>query len=395
MKSSLAHQAALALLILLPGLSVVAAEGAGEPINISRETEAAKLIRIAVKGYSGEASSVLRFDLEVMGCRLVDADQAQYELTGNGDEPVEGTLVNRGNGTTLLAKRYRGGTARSQAHLLADDVIEKITGAKGIAQTQIAFKVKNGSPGGEGEIYVADYDGFNPRPVTKDSVIVAAPSWVPGRFELLYTSYRLGNADIYSHDLSTGERRAVARYGGSNISPAVSPDGQHVAMILSKNGSPDLYVADLDGSDLRQLTKTREDESSPCWSPDGRQICFASRAGGRPALYVIPASGGQMRRISTVGVSSASEPDWSPDGKTIAFTTMTEPFQICVVPATGGNVTVLTAGEDTSWAPNSRTLIYVRNAGNTKVLSLLDVPTKQTKDVARVPGQNSQPAWRR
>jgi TolB protein len=166
-------------------------------------------------------------------------------------------------------------------------------------------------------------------------------------------------------------------------------------MILSKGGSPDLYVSNLDGSDLRQLTKTREDESSPCWSPDGRTICFASRVGGRAALYTISADGGEMRRIPTVGVPSATEPDWAPDGKTIAFTTMTVPFQICVVSATGGSATNLLAGEDPSWAPNSRTLMYVRNAGNTKVLSLLDVPTKQTKDVARVPGHNSQPAWRR
>jgi TolB protein len=358
--------------------------------NVSRS----KLIPIALKGYVGEAATVLRFDLEVMGCRIVEPENAQYELTGSGGETVQGTLLNRGNQTVMLSQKYQSSSTRGQTHALADDVIEKITGTKGIAKTQIAFKVKSGSRG-EGEIYIADYDGFNARPATRDNVIVAAPSWVPNRYALFYTSYRLGNADIYSHDLTTGDRRTIARYSGSNISPAVSPDGRRVAMILSKNGSPDLYVGDLDGGNLRQLTRTKEDESSPCWSPDGNTICFASRTSGLAALYTISAEGGETRRLSTLGLSSATEPDWSPDGQTIAFTTMTQPFQICTVPASGGTATVLTAGEDPSWAPNSRTLMYVRNQGNTKVLSLLDVPTKQTKDVARVPGHNSQPAWRR
>jgi TolB protein len=92
------------------------------------------------------------------------------------------------------------------------------------------------------------------------------------------------------------------------------------------------------------------------------------------------------------------EPDWSPDGKLIAFTTLTGAgFQICVVEAKGGNATVLVEGEDPSWAPNSRTLIYSRRAGGRQVLSLLDVPTKQVKDIPRISGSSSQsqPSWAR
>jgi len=52
---------------------------------------------------------------------------------------------------------------------------------------------------------------------------VAAPSWVPGYLALYYVSYKLNHADIFYHDLSTGARRAFARFGGSNMSPAASP----------------------------------------------------------------------------------------------------------------------------------------------------------------------------
>ena len=81
---------------------------------------------------------------------------------------------------------------------------------------------------------------------------------------MYYTSYKLGNPDIFYHDLTTGQRRAVARYSGLNSSAAVSPDGTKVAMILSKGGSPNVYVCNADGTDLKKLTSTSED-SSPCW----------------------------------------------------------------------------------------------------------------------------------
>jgi TolB protein len=166
-------------------------------------------------------------------------------------------------------------------------------------------------------------------------------------------------------------------------------------MILSKGGSPDLYVANADGSGLRQLTRTKEDESSPCWSPDGQWICYASKDRERRALSKISPEGGEPQRIPTVGVLSPTEPDWSPDNKWIAFTSQGAGFSICVVPATGGTATVLVAGEDPSWSPNSRTLAYGRRQGGRYTLSLLDVPTKQVKDVSRFSGisSQSQPSW--
>jgi TolB protein len=359
-------------------------------INIPGMT---KPIPVALEGFTGEVLDILKFDLYVQGFNFVGPDAAQYVISGSNAGSVQGRVTDRFSKSMLLARSYTGASLRREAHALADDIVLAITGKKGIAQTKIAFKAEQ--PDGNGEIYVADFDGYNPQAVTHDGAIVAAPAWVPGRLALYYTSYKPGNPDIFYHDLSTGQRRAIARYSGLNSSAAVSPDGTKVAMILSKDGSPNVYICNADGTDLKRLTTTSED-SSPCWSPDGQWICFATKIDARRLLAKVPAGGGPIQTIKTIGVSNPTEPDWSPDGKWLAFTSQMGEFDVCVVPTSGGTATVLTSGEDPSWSPNSRTLIYARRTASYRyVLSLLDAPTKQVKDVSRVSGSDSQPAWAR
>lgn len=347
---------------------------------------------IAISGFSGEVAHALAFDLAVMGFIQVPPDSAKYSLSGNNNGGVQGQLSFGKN--VLFSKAYNGGNERAQAHRLADDVVLKLTGVNGIAETKIAFKAGTGP---SSEIYVADFDGHNPRAITADATTVAAPCWVPGKFALMYTSYKLGNPDVFYQNLTTGERQNFAHYPGLNSSASVSPDGRRVALVLSKTGNPDIFVRDIGSDNLKQLTTTRE-ASSPCWSPDGKHICFAARVNGRRSLYKVSAEGGEMERVATSGISNPSEPDWSPDGKWIVFTAQMGDFSICVVPAQGGSATPLVSGEDPSWAPNSRTVVFARRGSNgNRILSLLDVPTKQVKDAARVGGSanNSQPSWAR
>ena len=373
-----------------PPLAVMAQE----EIQIQRDIDVVgftKPIPISVSGFSGEAAQVLNFDLTVQGFKIVSDGSEQFDVAGSDAGSVQGRLSDRISKATIFAKAYTGGSLRTQAHTLANDIVEALTKRKGIGLTKIAFKVDTGD---NSEIYIADFDGHNAHQVTSDNTIVAAPSWVTGRLALYYVSYKLGKPDIFYHNLTTGARSAFARYGGSNFSPAASPDGSKVAMILSKDGWVDLYVCNSDGTGLRRLTKSPQDESSPCWSPNGDWILFAGKSGERRVLMKVSPNGGEPVRVGTAGVSSPSEPDWSPDGKWIVFTSQYGGgFNICVVPAAGGAAIPLVEGEDPAWAPNSRTVVFARRTGNGRVLSVLDVFTKQVKDVSRISGSNSQPSW--
>ena len=388
-----------AQLVTTLGLALGAAPLLAQTTNnltVVKVVDPSRLVPIAISGFSGEVGTVVRFDLEVAGFTVVSPEQAQFVLTGANSDHVEGRLMVRSAGAAdryLVAKAYSGGTLRQQAHALSDDVVLAVTGVRGIAQTRIAFKVNHGR---SGEIYISDYDGFNAVPVTRDGVIAAAPCWGPGNRSLYYTTYLQGFPDIFAHNLSTGARSVVARFPGLNTSAAISPDGRRMAMVLSKSGNPDIYVADIDGSHLRQLSNGRDSASSPCWSPDSQTICFSSRAQGPSRLFTVSVNGGEPRRLIADGAPNATEPDWSPDGRTIVFTSLMGGFQICTVPATGGGASVLCAGEDPTWAANSRTVIFARRRANqTYFLSLLDVPTKQVKDVPQNLGNSSQPSWAR
>src|SRR6185312_8250932 len=302
-------------------------------------------IWVSLSGFTGEAESLLRFDLYVQGCNFTNANNAQYEIVGSNNGNLQGRVTDRVQKSTPLNKGYSGGNIVQQVHLFVDEFV-KIAGREPIASTKIAYKRDTGA---NSEIYVSDFDGNVPQPVTADNTIVAAPTWAPHELALYYTSYKLGNPDIFFHNLSTGQRRVFSRYSGLNSSAAASANGK-VAMILSKGGSPDVYDCNADGSGLLRLTATREDESSPCWSPDGEWVCYATKVNSRRVLEKVRATGGAPQIIPTPGAPSPSEPDWSPDGKWIAFTEQLRDFEICVVPAGGGSVTELVAGEDPSWS---------------------------------------------
>ncbi len=349
---------------------------------------------VSIKGFPGEIASILAFDLEVAGCVIRPENEADHRVSGKfAGGKLEGYL-NDAAGKNLLAKIYQGASTRILVHAFANEIILKVTGTPGIASTRFAFKNRTR---GQGEIYIADYDGHGVIQATRDNTIVAAPAWGLQNRYLFYTSYKLGNPDIFSHDLSSGKRVPLVRISGANLTPVPSPSGRKLAMVLSKSGSPNLYVADMNGQNLRRLTYVKEGVMTPTWSPDSQWLCYVSRQAGPARLYKIRASGGDDVRVATVGANPATEPDWSPDGSTIAFTTQSRGgFTLCIVPAAGGTATHLVNGEDPSWARNSRTIMFVkRRADQSYYLSLLDVPTKTVKDVPLRLGNASQPAWAR
>lgn len=369
---------------------------------------------IALSGFRGDATwaaqvaDVLRNDLRISGHFTV-TPSAQAELIQSGAVRVEGnqlvvecTVTVAASKQVALSKAYTGSVQdwRRVVHRVSDDIVSTITGQPGIAQTRIAFVwVREGVK----ELAVMDYDGHNVRQLTHDKSLSVRPRWSPDGRRLIYTSYVNRFPDVVEADLITGTRRIVASFPGLNSGAAYSPDGQHIALTLSKDGNPELYVMSVAGSGLLRLTNTRAEESSPVWSPDGQQIAYVSAAGGSPQIWVIGRNGGEARRL-TVSPSYNTEPDWSrppPNGELPPMIAMTSRvggrFRIGLYDWGAREVRLLETGagdaQDASWAPNGRHLVFAKVQGWRSRLYLLDALSGEQVELPAIDGSATEPAW--
>ncbi len=360
---------------------------AEESVITVRKGDRVSLALSPLGGTSGSVvTKVLQNDLDLAGWfDVVEAARASYTVSGSaGGGSLQGKVTDGGGGV-VLSKTYTGGD-RDAAHQFADDIVETLTGNKGIAATKIAFV---GTASGAKEIYFADYDGNSSRRLTSDRSISVAPSLGPGARNLAYTGYHEGYPDVYVIDVASGARQRVVKSPGTNSGAAISPDGGKMALTMSKDGNPEIYITGLRGGMARRLTRTRGVESSPTWSPDGGQIIYSSDNGGSPQLYRIGAGGGGESSIAT-GFGYCTDPSWSPDGKKVAFTVRSGGgFSVAVMDLGGGGAKVVASGQNPVWGRSSRHLILSSGSN----LILLDVPTGRTTTIVSGLGKVSEPTW--
>ena len=225
--------------------------------------------------------------------------RGEYSIKGD-DLTVEFRLFDVLNRKMMTAKRYLGKTKdlRYFAHSFADEVMLVVTGEKGCFTTHIAY-VSSGS--GNKEIVIMNWDGRNQLQLTRNGSINLNPDFSPDGREILFTSYKRGNPDLYKRALSSTAEVPVSNRKGLNITGTWSPDGSRIALALSKDGNSEIYTLARDGSSPTRLTNSQAIEVSPVWSPDGSRIAFVSDRLGKPQIFVMNADGSNVRRLTTAG----------------------------------------------------------------------------------------------
>jgi TolB protein len=346
---------------------------------------------IAIKPFGGAegaaAAKVVQNDLDLSSWFLISPpERASFSVGATaGGGSLEGTVTDQSGGVVL--KKTYGGNTRAAAHQFSDDIVETVTGNKGIASSKIAFSA---SRTGRKEIYTADYDGANVKQLTNDGSISVAPAISPDGSKLAYTGYQSGYADIYLIDLNSGARNRIIKFPGTNSGAAFSPDGGRIACSISKDGNPELYVVGAGGGGARRLTQTKGVESSPSWSPDGSEIVYSSDERGGPQLFRISSGGGSGRLVPT-GYGYSTEPSWSPDGKKVAFTVRQGGFSVAILDLATGATRIVAQGEDPVWGADSRHIIY----SNGSTLTLLDTVKGRPTPIISGLGKVSEPTWSR
>lgn len=298
----------------------------------------------------------------------------------------------------VFAKAYKGNQSslRRLSHIASDQIIQTLTGRRGIADTKIAFA--NNSTKHK-EIYVVDYDGQNLKKLTNDRSISLLPRWSKdGR--IYYTTYRYKNPDIFAIDLKAGKIAPVIIRGGLSLIGGVSPDGKALVFTSSKGANPSIYIYNLETGEKKQITNRHSVDGSPSYSPDGKFITFVSNRAGNPQIYVMELATGQTRPL-TKTFNWSDSPQWSPTGEWIVFAgreSPYHPFDIFLVDLTGTQLRRLTtdagSNEDPTWSPDGRFIAFTstRDGGRRK-LYVMDSDGSAPHLVADLKGDSFTPHW--
>ena len=225
------------------------------------------------------------------------------------------------------------------------------------------------------DIFVAEADGSNPRPLLAHPGPDYNPSFSRDGKWVVFTSERKGSADLYRARPDGSGLEALTRDPAFDDQGTLSPDGRSLAFVSSRGGQADIWVLELATKRLRNVTNNPAGDFRPSWSPDGQWIAFSSdRDSTKPKftfvtlhsteIYVVRPDGSGLRRV-TRAQGFAGSPAWSSDGRRLVFyeagmkdvQAITSPrrlrgtTQIVTVDLSTNERRVLTDGAGEKWSP--------------------------------------------
>ncbi|HKQ19005.1 MAG TPA: hypothetical protein VJW75_04600 [Candidatus Eisenbacteria bacterium] len=237
-----------------------------------------------------------------------------------------------------------------------------------------------------------------------DSVGSGHGSWSPDRADLILSSNREGNSEIYLRPGGTDQWVNLTKNPAPDNWPEWSPDGKRIAFQSRRTGNLDIWVMNADGTNQVQLTNDPEHDYLPAWSPDGASIVFTSwrREAGDTAranhIYSMRADGTGQRRLIPESPGSSAGASWSPDGSTLVLDRVAgnEGADVFLADANGKIVTRLTddAAYDGSpvFSPDGSRIAFYSSAGEKSELVVIDRNGGNRKTLIAA-GKNWYPRW--
>jgi Tol biopolymer transport system component len=224
------------------------------------------------------------------------------------------------------------------------------------------------------------------KPFTVPTVRALAPRF--GGASLYYLS-SLGTGDGLWR-LRDGQATEIWKGadGALTETPAVSPDGGRVAIVLRRSRKSQLHVISSDGAELQPIAEGIDVQGTSCWSPDARWVVTGGNDVAGPGLFKVPLDGGSPVRL--VG-GQALNPVWSPDGSLIVYagTNVRTFAPLLAVRADGTSVklpeiTVRRSGERVRFLPDGKSLIYMQGLLVSQDFWLLDLASMKSRPLTRL-----------
>jgi TolB protein len=373
------------------------------PVNAQLRIETsgvgATQIPIAIAGFSNEdlapqqVTAIIKADLARSGFfKIIDTGDVISEATQvnlgdwkarGADALVVGSVQRLADGRfdvryrlmdtvksaqlSALAMAAAPQYTRVTAHKIADDIYEKLIGARGAFATRIAYIIKAGK---EYRLEVADSDGEGTQVALRSNEPIISPAWSPDGTKVAYVSFEAKKPVVYVQNL--------------------------LAIALARDGLTQVYVVNSDGGGLRRLTQTNGIDTEPQFSADGQNIYFTSDRSGGPQIYKMSANGGDAQRVTFGGTYNIS-PRISPDGKTLAYISQRGGrFQLYALDLTNGQEQRLSdtvKDESPSFSPNGKYIMYATESGRRGSLAVVSVDGRVKQRLTMQAGDIREPTW--
>jgi Tol biopolymer transport system component/predicted Ser/Thr protein kinase len=170
--------------------------------------------------------------------------------------------------------------------------------------------------------------------------------------------------------------------------PAVSADGQQVAIALLRSGKLTLHLATAEGNELRPLGESINISGAADWSRDGQWIVTGGSDTQKPGIFKIPVNGGMPIRLTT---GEASNPVWSPAGNLIVYAGENVGFFAPLLavrpdgtPVKLPAIELLREGVRARFLPNGSGLVYLQGLPAAQNLWLLDLATMKSRQLTHL-----------
>jgi TolB protein len=237
-------------------------------------------------------------------------------------------------------------------------------------------------------------------------VTLRAADPVPPAADVLFSSTREGNAEVYVLSAATGAITNLTRHPDGDNWPAWSPDGARIAFQRRHEGKFDLWVMNTDGSEPRRLTDHPDHDYLPAWTADGTALIFTSwrtepgDTERQPHLYVMQADGSGQRRLPLRSLATSSGADCSRDGSRIVYARQISERDAVIFSARpdGTDERQLTQPDGgyhgaPSWSPDGRLIAFYHDNGAGKSAIELMNADGTGRRVILPGGQHWYPHW--
>ena len=108
------------------------------------------------------------------------------------------------------------------------------------------------------------------------------------------------------------------RRGYYNL-PALSPEGDRLALTLNENGESHIWIKQLDEGPMSKLTFQGSSNVSAAWHPNGQDLAFVSNRGDNLDLYARESDGSSQPELLLDGEDPIGEISYSPDGEWVVY----------------------------------------------------------------------------